>query len=264
MADIVFGTAELLEEVLRHLSPLDIVNCMRVSKSFHHCISASPFLQEQLCLRIPKQAREQWLWHVTDEVGGEYKRVKADEKDDEASTLILVTPAQLCPALSRIDRRATTIDPFRHGYPVASSDMANFVSSKPFDSLMEPPWGDMHLTNPPCYHASMLLYYENAQGISVTAYRELKDQLGLTMSKFLSHTHDFVSRVRTTFPPGFDYLEQSLDGTSRTSVTEQIRRLEQTYGGKFLPRADRCAVRFVDMLLPTEEERRRVGDGARK
>ena len=59
-ASAIFSTTELLEAILLHVYPLDIVMCERVRRSFRDCIAKSPELQVKLFLRPGHDASGNW------------------------------------------------------------------------------------------------------------------------------------------------------------------------------------------------------------
>lgn len=183
--DKVFGTTELLEDILLYLKPLEILVLQRVSRNFLDCVADSPGLQRKLFYKASTAPPEEWLAVRSQDIAGKLHHdftfvANFDRlKSVRISKIVPCTPLRICPTLEFNDK-------YYLEAPSASlvcGNMSCFL--KPSGNFVGNPlggsWERMFLTKPACTRATMFLRWERSCGDVVYVRRDVEDEAGIRM-----------------------------------------------------------------------------------
>jgi hypothetical protein len=185
----VFGTYELLEDVLSYLPLKDLFILQRVSKQWSKVIADSPRLQEHMFLRLPSATpKETWFGvgvrdspYTHDIPSGGYLEVPAGDpigfrrvKNSSTTYKKLYRPTTLNPVFQMSHPHHSTLKRLAHGQREAVSIRVRLDALYERSSLWK-----MYVTNSPCQSARIKLPVEPTGG------SRIESDEGLTVGDIL-------------------------------------------------------------------------------
>jgi hypothetical protein len=285
----VFATTELLESILSHLPPLELVRATIVSKKFEQLIHHSPTLRRKTFMLAhkpgtPKHSCEMRVWgHGLDKKSLlPLKPVKGDLKDYPPPNDMRAWPrgvdvmrspplriAELCPLLEADydesrwngdEQRVTTlsIGPTAISAPVHFSERAK-------KGLEVGPWVHMQLSNPPTTSSHVKIYWDYWVGGRKTkvliAGRHVEDEEGLTMHTLVDDASSMLGKVVVSIPTyvgdditswsNFDLVDTTLFAVMKSGVKPEE--------GKWVLGME-SRISLDDTVIPAELEHERMLD----
>lgn len=146
----VFGTTELLEQIICYLPMKKVINVQRVAKQWKNVIAGSPSIQEKLFTRRESEGQEIWVLVKRRPVRGPiYDRPKRVETLPPPGTLVL-TPVTLNPMFHET---RTWREPNGFRFPISSMPDEISISFCAWANALrynESCTSNMFVTDPPC------------------------------------------------------------------------------------------------------------------
>lgn len=146
----VFGTAELLEQIICYLPMKKVIDVQLVAKQWNNVIAGSPSIQEKLFTRRESEGQEIWVLVKRKPVRGPiYDRPKRVEALPPPGTLVL-TPVTLNPMLHET---RTWREPNGFRFPISSMPDRVSISFCAWANALrynESCIRNMFITDPPC------------------------------------------------------------------------------------------------------------------
>ena len=205
-------TVELIELILSHLPPLDIVTATAVNKTFRNVVFSSHTLQKKLFLRPTNALPLYWLPLKRCPPISVFQTTTVDADSDifEPTAgwrmeLLDFSPLRVvytCPLLER----PSEAEGF-WAHPATSLDKLEWqpISSSPNQWYLLPtkeitgPWKNMFLTNPPCKSVQCTLLWEGwvrgVLDITLEATRNVHRKEGVTWADLIEETCSTTGRV---------------------------------------------------------------------
>jgi hypothetical protein len=282
----VCATTELLELILTHLPPIDLIRATIVSKKFEQLILHSPTMHRKTFMLPPKPGTkvhtcEMRLWgkDLDKKALLALKPVKDDLKNypppadlerwPEGMDVLRSPPlriAELCPLLEADydeslwtgERRATTLSIG----PTAMSAPVHF-SERMKKGLTIGPWKHMQLSDPPCTSSHVKLYWDcwvaGKKTKVLIAGRHIEDEKGLTMHTLVDDASSTLGKVVVSIPT---YDGDEVTSWSNFDLVDTTLFAEMKSGGKpvvgewFLGMQSRISL--DDTVIPAEREQERM------
>lgn len=190
--DQVLGTTELLENILLHLTPFQVLVNQRVSRRFLDCITTSPAIQCKLFFKAATTSPKQWLAiaykftvpHVTDShlydgmftVPGFEAEVS---KGLEVLRKALCTPLEICPALAINGYYTNRQSPAERACDGVVPCLSPIDAVK--SATRDGSWEQMFFTDPPTTRATVTMQWVREGHEKVRVDRVVEDEGGLKM-----------------------------------------------------------------------------------
>lgn len=281
------GTTELLESILRHLAPLDIVRATRVNKKFHNLIHKSPTLQRASYMLPPKDKKSTDYCEVrlfpppniyepfllllpsfngiiTRPPPIQLPRLLPDFKYSRSPALQI---SSLCPLLETDHDESQ----WSGAQPTATLNTTSISISAPVHfsekakhAWRAGPWTHMQLSNPSTTRAYVKLYWECRVDNKITqvliARGSLKDDDSMTFYSLVDGTSS-TSGVVVVSTPVYESQESSSDTITSwsnsevrdTTLWEQMGKLSATSAGQKWSLGTQSRISLVDVVVPATE-----------
>jgi hypothetical protein len=248
-ASKVLVTGELLEQILLCLSAQDLLTISGVNPIFNDCVRSSPKAQVKLFLRPSGEPQQIWYkstYRGEDEFTATVDRLRNLAPDERDPGYWLDPPlpmTKLCPLLQCIR------GPENWFYLPGPRSM---VITAGLDDLER--FGDMVLTDPPCYSAHCRLYYRYSVEPTcwVEGQRSVNSKSPLTMRNLLDRTFRQQHDTHVRFPdpgPGNAARDDTVSTSFQKAIDEQCR----LRGDHFELAPKLCSIQFHDLNFASSE-----------
>lgn len=251
----VFGTNELLEQIILSLPMQKIFGIQRVCRQFRDVIATSPKIQEKMFLRLRKDVPEEtWKLDIFGKSLGNRLKPEEDVRfekvvdiDSVKTEAALFRPVVLNPLFSLMPRDVSSKQRRYYAIDNHESITMDFSQSHFGD---HPSFLKTYITDPPCYFASaaMETYFllgptQDLVPGTVSGHWVLSDQ-GLTIGNvLLAHTEATLQWGRLGHPNRF-YSDSQLE--------EIIRDVDSSATGE--GSSPKLTLELLGLIIPTEEE----------
>ena len=261
----VFDTAELLENILIHLTMFEIVRCRRVSSQFRDCIKGSTTIAEKLFLK-PRQDIEVWtrtregdqtnFTRSTESASAAMRKLPEALKwfrEREPSMSFIVLP-ELCPLFTDCEYPR-----FTDCNSSPKRDRTSFRASENTMRIIE-----SMLNNQDVQHEPAKMYLSEApfNAISVDILWEIGDIMGHSVFDIRRDEPVTLGDVVSTmlqagYWRGGDWPEDDIpcDG-----IMQETLESHRATGSKLRIIREGCWMELHAVLVPTAEERRLMKD----